>query len=183
MQQLPLEHINQPPLLVFNAGADQTICKGTSTMIGNNLGASDGIPVYNYTWSNTGLGPYIPEQNEGLYIITVTDMNGCVALDSVGITVVDFQDSIVSPFSDTLTCGTQSLLQFQQANASAVVTNWDFADGGQSPNPSPQHTFTALGIYDVRLISINNIGCSDTSYHSFPLAKTVCFRAMRITMA
>jgi hypothetical protein len=126
--------IRQPTQLVFNAGADQTICKGTSTMIGNNLGASGGIPVYNYTWSNTGLGPYIPEQNEGLYFITVTDMNGCVALDSVRITVVDFQDSIVSPFSDTLTCGTQSLLQFQQANTTAVVTNWDFADGGQSSN-------------------------------------------------
>lgn len=47
--------IRQPTQLVFNAGADQTICKGTSTMIGNNLGASGGIPVYNYTWSNTGL--------------------------------------------------------------------------------------------------------------------------------
>lgn len=167
--------INQPPLLVFNAGADQTICKGTSTMIGNNLGASGGTPVYNYTWSNTGLGPYIPEQNEGLYFITVTDMNGCVALDSVRITFVDFQDSIISPFSDTLTCGTQSLLQFQQANASAVVTNWDFADGGQSPNPSPQHTFTVLGIYDVRLISINNIGCSDTSYRAVSFGQDCVF--------
>lgn len=86
---------------------------------------------------------HIPEENQGLYFITVTDMNGCVALDSVSITVVDFQDSIVSPFSDTLTCGTQSLLQFQQANTTAVVTNWDFADGGQSSNASPQHTFTA----------------------------------------
>jgi hypothetical protein len=156
--------INQPTLLVFNAGADQTICKGTSTMIGNSLGASGGTPVYSYTWSNTGLGPYIPEQNEGLYIITVTDMNGCVALDSVSITVVDFQDSIVSPFSDTLTCGTQSLLKFHQANATAVTTNWDFADGGQSSSPSPQNTFTTLGIYDVTLISINTIGCSDTSH-------------------
>jgi hypothetical protein len=159
-----LDTIRQPTQLVFNAGVDQTICKGTSTMIGNNLGASGGIPVYNYTWSNSGLGPYIPEQNEGLYFITVTDMNGCVTLDSVRITVVDFQDSIVSPFSDTLTCGTQSLLQFQQANTTAVVTNWDFADGGQSSSPSPQHTFTTLGIYDVRLISINSIGCSDTSH-------------------
>jgi hypothetical protein len=31
-------------------------------------------------------------------------------------------------------------------------------------SPSPQHTFTTLGIYDVRLISINSIGCSDTSH-------------------
>ncbi|MBL7799900.1 MAG: T9SS type A sorting domain-containing protein [Chitinophagales bacterium] len=170
-----LDTIRQPTQLVFNAGADQTICKGTSTMIGNNLGASGGTPVYNYTWSNTGLGPYIPEQNEGLYFITVTDMNGCVALDSVRITFVDFQDSIISPFSDTLTCGTQSLLQFQQANASAVVTNWDFADGGQSPNPSPQHTFTVLGIYDVRLISINNIGCSDTSYRAVSFGQDCVF--------
>ena len=170
-----LDTIRQPTQLVFNAGADQTICKGTSTMIGNNLGASGGIPVYNYTWSNTGLGPYIPEQNEGLYFITVTDMNGCVALDSVRITVVDFQDSIVSPFTDTLTCGTQSLLQFQQANASAVVTNWDFADGGQSPNPSPQHTFTTLGIYDVTLISINTIGCSDTSYRTVSFGQDCVF--------
>lgn len=167
--------ITQPPMLVFNAGADQTICKGTNTMIGNNLGASGGTPVYNYTWSNTGLGPYIPEQNEGLYIITVTDMNGCVALDSVGITVVDFQDSIVSPFSDTLTCGTQSLLQFQQANATAVVTNWDFADGGQSAVPSPQHTFITQGIYAVSLISINNIGCSDTSFRTVSFGQDCVF--------
>lgn len=170
-----LDTIRQPTQLVFNAGADQTICKGTSTMIGNNLGASGGTPVYNYSWSNAAVGPYIPEQNEGLYIVTATDMNGCVALDSVNIVVVDFQDSIISPFSDTLTCGTQSILQFEHANVTAVSTAWDFADGGQSTNPSPQHTFTTLGIYDVKLISINTIGCSDTSHRTVSFGQDCVF--------
>ncbi|OFX80255.1 MAG: hypothetical protein A2X12_04175 [Bacteroidetes bacterium GWE2_29_8] len=41
---------------------------------------------------------------------------------------------------------------------------WDFSDGGSSSKHSPFHTFSALGNYQVMLLTTNQYGCSDTAY-------------------
>jgi len=39
---------------------------------------------------------------------------------------------------------------------------WNFGDGTTSTNVTPSHTYTSPGVYDVQLISIDSLGCSDT---------------------
>jgi hypothetical protein len=46
------------------------------------------------------------------------------------------------------------------ANASTYV--WDFGDGNTSNQTNPVHVYTEPGIYDVRLIIENIVGCIDT---------------------
>jgi len=69
-------------LPIANAGTDQTICKGTSTQ----LVATGGT---NYKWSdgNTSNPITISPTITTTYIVTVTDLVGCSAIDSVKITV------------------------------------------------------------------------------------------------
>ena len=40
--------------------------------------------------------------------------------------------------------------------------SWDFGDGTTSTQQNPSHTYTALGVYDVKLVGINSAGCKDS---------------------
>lgn len=48
------------------------------------------------------------------------------------------------------------------------VTNWQwtFGNGQTSNRQNPSVTYTTVGDYNIRLITSNKVGCSDTAYHS-----------------
>ena len=93
--------ISSPP--VANAGADAAICLGQSVT----LTASGGL---SYQWSN---GQYtnpvnVSPSQSTTYTVTVTDVNGCVAVDSVLVNINQLPVAVVSPpqsicFGDTAT--------------------------------------------------------------------------------
>lgn len=70
------------PLPTVNAGADQSVCTGTSTIL-NATGA------INYAWDNgvTQGVPFTQAIGSTVYTVTGTDVNGCVNSDQVTITV------------------------------------------------------------------------------------------------
>ncbi len=82
------------PILVVDAGADQTICNNISINLGGSPTASGGTTPYTYSWmptdylddptaSNPLFTPTaIPSYS---YTVTVTDANGCVASDVINI--------------------------------------------------------------------------------------------------
>ncbi len=47
-------------------------------------------------------------------------------------------------------------------STNATRYHWDFGDGTQSIDPSPQHYYTTVGDYTIRLIAENENGCLDT---------------------
>ncbi len=58
-------------------------------------------------------------------------------------------------------------VQFQNTSVNAISYSWDFADGSALDTSfSPKHTFTAAGIYKVRLVVYNPNACRtrDTTY-------------------
>ena len=82
------------PLPMVDAGADQTICKGSTVMIGGQPTADGGKAPYDYSWS-----PYIGLNDETLpnplagpnsqtdFTVTVTDSKGCVGSDAMTVFV------------------------------------------------------------------------------------------------
>ena len=69
------------------------LCNGTSTGVAE-VAASGGKIPYAYSWSTDpsgtpvlGQGPVLNNLSDGLYYVTVTDANGCVAENSVEVTV------------------------------------------------------------------------------------------------
>ena len=76
------------PLPIVDAGADQTICRGATVMIGGQPTADGGKAPYDYAWS-----PYIGLNDETLpnplagpnaetnFTVTVTDAKGCTGSD------------------------------------------------------------------------------------------------------
>jgi hypothetical protein len=80
--------------LLANAGADVEICASGSTTIGGSPAATGGATPYMYSWSPTsGLNdaslanPTASPATTTTYTLTVTDANGCTAMDQVTVTV------------------------------------------------------------------------------------------------
>lgn len=86
--------VNQPPALSANAGNDQLICIGNPATLGGNPSAQGGYGGYSYSWTpNVSLsGTTVPNptatpSQDVTYFLTATDSLGCLAVDTVVITV------------------------------------------------------------------------------------------------
>ncbi len=71
--------VGQPPALTVSANADSA--GNASATVGG------GRPPYQYLWSNNALGPQVTGLTTGSYTVTVTDSNGCQAVDSLDVFV------------------------------------------------------------------------------------------------
>jgi hypothetical protein len=104
--------IQQPPVLGVSAFGRSQICDvvpdgiATATPFG-------GTTPYTYLWNTGSPASQITGLNTGTYTVTVTDLNGCTAVDTAN--VVFFNEGLwVTPMGINATC-------FGQNNASATV--------------------------------------------------------------
>ena len=94
------------PLPTVDAGTDTTITLGTSiTLAGNTSGDYNWFPA-DYLSCTDCPNPVASPENDITYYLQTTDSNGCVALDSIVITVKEVSDpfvaNIFSPNGDGL---------------------------------------------------------------------------------
>lgn len=82
--------LNNPPQIDVDLGTDQSICFGDSIILDAGLWSS-------YDWSNSATTQSIVVHVEGFYSVTVTDSNGCQAIDTVFVAVVNQQDATINP--------------------------------------------------------------------------------------
>ena len=71
-----------------NAGADATICTGSSIIL--TASGSGGLSPYTYIWNNglgAGASKTVSPTSNTTYIVTVTDANGCSATDNVTVNI------------------------------------------------------------------------------------------------
>ena len=136
-----------------SASNDTTICEGSAVM----LTASGGT---NYSWDN-GAGNddtvSVSPTNTTVYTVTVTDNNGCTAMEQVTVNV----DQLAAASFTYNNTGTTVF--FTNGSSNAISYSWDFGDGSPADNSSdPSYTYTMDGTYLVTLIASN--GCnSDTT--------------------
>ncbi|MFM7595288.1 MAG: C25 family cysteine peptidase, partial [Flavobacteriales bacterium] len=131
--------------LTMSLGNDTTLC------IGNSVSVQVGAPqTQSYMWNNGTTGSTFPITNTGLAIIslTSTNLNGCVAQDTVLITVNGTAPTINLSVPNSH-CS-NSL--FQASNQSSVplpttITNelWSFSNGTQVNGSSIQTSFPSPG--------------------------------------
>ena len=146
--------------LTVVAGTDTEICAGKSATIAAQTGFNSynwvGIPNGEaYSGATITVSPMITTQ----YALTVVDSNGCMATDTVMVTVNDLP---IPAFTVNNSCGLNPI-SFTNNSTNAINYTWDFGDGtATSSDNNPTHTYSAVGIYTVQLIASNANGCVDS---------------------
>ncbi|MCF8257861.1 MAG: PKD domain-containing protein [Flavobacteriales bacterium] len=100
----------------------------------------------------------------GTYFVDLTvtnDTSGCTDTDRDTVYVTQLN----AAFTQNLTQGCAPLLvSFTDQSTDAVSWQWDFFGGALSASTqNPNRTFSAIGIYDVRLVVTDINGCTDTT--------------------
>lgn len=191
------------PLPVADYSTTGPICE-TGTIGFTDKSTPNSSSLTNWLWNfndpssgvdstSTAAGPSHVFSKQGIYNITltVTNSNGCVSINNVPALVVNPRPK--AGFIIPEVCLNDTYAQF--LDSSKVSTpgnitewNWNFGDPNWnnppvSPNTAnvkdPQHSYKAVGNYDVRLEINTNHGCRDTIIQrlvvngSFPVAKFV----------
>lgn len=148
-------------LPAVDAGTDVGICisEGAFDLVGNPLGG---------VWSGTGitdvnLGTFDPAiAAVGTHTITYTiidPITTCVNQDNVDVIVNPLP--VVDFTVDSLIC-VNTAVTFTNNSTLIFNSDWTFGDGGISAVTSPNHTYTATGLYDITLIVTTVNGCVDS---------------------
>jgi hypothetical protein len=156
--------VNARPAPTANAGNDVEICFGSSTTIGQT--ATGGTPPYIYLWSpSAGLSdiniaqPEANPTNTTMYVMQVTDLTGCINLDTIIVIVnplpvinlgsdqeICFRDII--SIGSNVTSGTTPFTYLWTPATGLSATNTAFV------NASPQTTT------DYELLVTDTKGCT-----------------------
>ncbi len=145
--------LNNYTVTLPNLGADKSICPNDNVVL-------DGGTASGYLWSTNATTTKIVVSAAGTYWLKTTDANGCVAYDSVDVSLLPLPDAT---FNNNITNG-KSAVQFNATTTTHTNYTWDFGDGSaKSTQTSPAHTYTQTGAYIVKLVVTGANGCKDSS--------------------
>jgi gliding motility-associated-like protein len=105
------------PGFYINLGNDTTFCAGDSLI----LNAGSGYETY--LWQDSSLDSIFIAYDSGLYWVEVTDSNGCIAADSISLTVLPVQNVFLG--NDTTIC----IGSFLELNAGSGFDTYLWQDG------------------------------------------------------
>lgn len=162
--------VHTPPTAVISPASPEGCGPLTVDFIDASTAGSAGIVGWNWNFGNgqtsTVFNPApVTYTTAGIYTVTLTvrDANGCTATTT---TPVEVYAQPVAAFvaNQTVGCAPANITFTDQSTGTspAVAWEWNFGDGGTSIQRNPTHTYTANGVYTVRLIVTDANGCKDT---------------------
>ncbi len=149
-QLVQFVQVNQPDLLEGPTTVSPVTCFGLSN--GSvQINAAGGTPPYLYTWSNGGNSAVVQNLDAGVYIVTLTDSNGCSLAQTVTVIQPELLTALTS--SSDVTC-------FGFANGTAQTS----VEGGTGPysyqwsngNNLPASQTLPAGSYTITVTDANS---------------------------
>ena len=164
---------NVAPTAAFTSGCTAQACSFDAT------GSQDGDgSITSYAWdfgdgtTGTGASPTHSYAQPGTFtvVLTVTDDQGAssVASGSASPTAAPNQAPtavFASPFCSLLACSVNGSGS-TDPDGSIVSYSWDFGDGLTATGPTPSHTYSAGGTYNITLTVTDNQGATATAGRS-----------------
>jgi len=171
----------QPPLSAFISGND-SVCLNASYDAQVSIAFNGALSPYTLVYAIDGISqpsvtttvnPYIINtKQEGIY--TLLSFNDAIGVGLVsGSALVTVRQSPTANFepqpdSMTIIYTTTQLVDKSVVDASVNIVSWNWNFGDNTPSDSarnPYHTYKdSVGIYQISLIVMDNLGCSDTIY-------------------
>ena len=112
--------------------------------------------------TSTSLNPVKAYSVPGNYVVTLqATLGACTNTITKNMVIVPSPTGSFTA-NNTASCRAPLTVQFTSTSMGAQSYNWNFGDGSTSTQANPTHTYTADGIYTVRLVLSNSVGCTDT---------------------
>ncbi len=126
--------------------------------------------ISTYSWSfgdgttTADLSPTHLYGMDGVFNVQLvtTSENGCVNTITLPLSVYPTPELNATAATVCQNQGTSFLNTSVIPTGSLDSWSWDFGDGASSTLMHPNHAYSSVGDYDVRLIGISNHGCTDT---------------------
>jgi gliding motility-associated-like protein len=145
--------VNSNP--TFDLGANKNLCNGDTALINGPSG------FQTYLWSNNETTQNI-NANSGTFTLVVTDNNGCIAEDSITISISGPTAAFTSnPLKETVVGVNVAFTD--QSTGQVSAWNWQFENNTSATIQNPNHAFTKGGEYTILLTVTDSLGCSDTA--------------------
>ncbi len=161
-----LIQIKQRPFANFSYSET---CQGSPTTF-SNLSSGLGSPITRYLWiftdgdTSTLANPIHTFRFPGKFQVQLLVFNqeGCSDTFSREVLI---KPAVIADYRFNRNCigKPSSFVDLSSAaNSSIARWSWNFGDGDTSSARNPQHIYSAAGRYNVQLIAISELGCSDT---------------------
>jgi len=109
-----------------------------------------------FLWSNNSTNQSIIVFDSGIYVVTVTDVNGCTGTASQIITIIPPIQVSASFTADTLQGCAPLAVNFSNTSINGTSYLWNFGDGSTGTVMNPAHTYTDTGTFTVTLTAVND---------------------------
>ena len=159
----------------FIAGNDTTCSNGDEADV--SVSFISAFPPYSFVYAINGVNQaiiqdvfenpyYIKTKEAGIY--TLSYFSDAINIGSTNgaaiVTVLESPRAIFSTDSDTMSILYTTLKLQDLSEGNIVDWQWDFGDGNTSSQQNPYHTYQeSLGIYNLSLIVVDDMGCSNTA--------------------
>jgi gliding motility-associated-like protein len=132
-----------------------------------------GSPNYVYSWNTVPVqtNPILSGLGEGSYIVTITDINGCIAADTAELIANPLPTLNPDPAIEV--CEGE-MVTFSSNSNSLEMCSWTLSNGMSLDLCGPNTVYIAEpGCYDANLVVTNEFGCSDSIF----LSNYICINA------
>jgi len=100
--------------------------------------------------------------NNGIYSLSLISKSADGCSDTKIFNSINVNKPQANFISANPTNCSPALVTFTDLSSDATSWLWDFGDGSTSVNQHPGHIYNIAGLYTIKLIVTNTIGCSDT---------------------
>jgi PKD repeat protein len=163
-------YLNAAPVIdfVFTTG-----CEGIPVSFSDSSTIPSGA-ISSWSWDFGDASPPDNNQNPvhtfpgtGTYTVTLTatSQSGCIASDSIDVTINPIPDADFSFPNNQCSQTAVSFTDLSQAFGGNSIQSWtwDFGDGSPVSNDqNPIHIFDSSGVYNILLVIVTDVGCSDS---------------------
>ena len=153
-------------VFIIEAVSDQTICLEDSVQLDvfGSIGNAYIWTPSTYLSDPNIANPYSSAQENIIYYVSVSDVQGCSDQDSVIITVLSVP---IASFTPEIEAGCEGVIvKFTNTSIDGSSFDWLFGDGGTSTDESPTYAFPYGENFTATLTVTNTNGCIDNSTFS-----------------
>ncbi len=150
-------------------GADFILCKGLSQTLSTPTNSGT------FQWFHNGNllvgnNPSLVIDTSGVYIVTITDVNGCQSSNEIIVTPTEVE--LAAGFLAKTEVFVGDTIQFVNISyPDPYTSSWNFDDGAFSIEEDPLHPYFIAGTYNVSLV-VSNVACSDTVMKEIEVSPT-----------